>query len=207
VAGASTADVLLLLSSGATGAILMALGEGPFRTKELTERELACDPQSPTELAEGEHGLSYHQVNRRAGLFKTAGLVCEVPTPGQQRCYALTDQTRRSTGLIAGIGRWRQLWTAPSSSVSAQTASPVGTSVWSAAVLPSYTRSCGRRSRTPCWGDRTECGFHRPTPCKPGLQVEVPPEPKEPPGPEVTGGSPQSLVSSNCYSGVTAQLP
>src|SRR3954468_3913833 len=37
VAGASTADVLRLLSAGATGAILMALGEGPLRTKNLTE--------------------------------------------------------------------------------------------------------------------------------------------------------------------------
>lgn len=38
VPGASTADVLRLLSTGATGEILMALGEGPLRTKNLTER-------------------------------------------------------------------------------------------------------------------------------------------------------------------------
>jgi DNA-binding HxlR family transcriptional regulator len=30
-------------------------------------------PRSPTELARGEHGLSYHQVNRRAGLFAIGG--------------------------------------------------------------------------------------------------------------------------------------
>jgi len=194
VAGASTADVLRLLSAGATGAILMALGEGPLRTKELTERvpgyaprtiyryagklaelevvereeepgvpskvvhtltdecgaelyelvnrfadasmtrlpdgridahawaalglladlwetgmveELSCDPRSPTELARGPHGLSYHQVNRRAGLFKTAGLLCEWPGPGRRRCYALTDKTRKTMGLIVGIARWR----------------------------------------------------------------------------------------------------
>jgi DNA-binding HxlR family transcriptional regulator len=194
VEGASVADVLRLLSSGATGAILMALGEGPLRTKNLTERvpgytprtiyryagklaelevvereeepgvpskvvhyltdpcgtelhdlvdryadaaltrlpdgkiashswaelglladlwesgmveELACDPRSPTELAQGEHDFSYHQVNRRAGLFKTAGLLDEVPGVGRRRCYALSDQTRRAMGLIAGIGRWR----------------------------------------------------------------------------------------------------
>lgn len=196
IAGASTADVLRLLSAGATGAILMALGEGPLRTKSLTERvpgyaprtiyryagklaeldivereeepgvpskvvhalsdpcgtelyelvnrfadasltrlpdgridahawaslglladlweagmveELSCEPLSPTDLARGSHGLSYHQVNRRAGLFKTGGLVCEIESEGagRRRLYALTEKTRRKMGLIAGIGRWR----------------------------------------------------------------------------------------------------
>lgn len=194
IAGASTADVLRLLSAGATGAILMALGEGPLRTKELTERvpgyaprtiyryagklaeleivereeelgvpskvvhtltdkcgaelhelvnrfadasmtrlpdgridahawaalglladlwetgmveDLSCDPRSPTELARGTHGLSYHQVNRRAGLFKTAGLLREWQGPGRRRCYELTEKTRKTMGLIAGLARWR----------------------------------------------------------------------------------------------------
>jgi DNA-binding HxlR family transcriptional regulator len=194
VAGASTADVLRLLGAGATGAILMALGEGPLRTKELTEKvpgyaprtiyryagklaeldvvardeepgvpskvvhsltdgcgtelyelvnryadasltrlpdgsldaqawaslgklgdlwetgmvgDLACDALSPTELADGDHGLSYHQVNRRAGLFKASGLLTEWESPGRRRCYALTEKTRRKMGLLAGIARWR----------------------------------------------------------------------------------------------------
>lgn len=194
VAGASIADVLRLLSAGATGEILMALGEGPLRTKNLTERvpgyaprtiyryagklaelevvereeepgvpskvvhtltdpcgsdlfevvsryadvamtrlpdgridahswaslglladlwesgmveELACDPKSPTELSQGSHGLSYHQVNRRAGLFKVSGFLTEWGGPGRRRCYALTEKSRRAMGLIAGIARWR----------------------------------------------------------------------------------------------------
>lgn len=194
VAGASTADVLRLLSAGATGAILMALGEGPLRTKTLTqqvpgyaprtiyryanklaeldvvEREeepgvpskvthslsdpcgtelyelvnrfadasltrlpdgridaqawaslgllgdlweagmveaLACAARSPVELAQGEHGLSYHQVNRRAGLFKAAGLLSESEGKGRRRCYGLTEKTRRKMGLLVGIARWR----------------------------------------------------------------------------------------------------
>jgi DNA-binding HxlR family transcriptional regulator len=194
VAGASTADVLRLLSAGATGEILMALGEGPLRTKELTERVpgyaprtiyryagkltelevvereeepgvpskvvhtltdecgaelyelvnrfadasmtrlpdgridahawaslglladlwdtgmieyLSCDPRSPTELAREPHGLSHHQVNRRAGLFKTAGLLCEWQGPGRRRCYALSEKTRSAMGLLVGIARWR----------------------------------------------------------------------------------------------------
>ncbi|MGN6276455.1 MAG: winged helix-turn-helix transcriptional regulator [Solirubrobacterales bacterium] len=194
VAGASIADVLRLLSAGATGEILMALGEGPLRTKNLTERvpgyaprtiyryagklaelevvereeepgvpskvvhtltdpcgselyevmsryadaamtrlpdgridahswaslglladlwesgmvdELACNPRSPTELAQGRHGLSYHQVNRRAGLFKVSGFLTEWAGPGRRRCYGLTEKTRQAMGLITGIARWR----------------------------------------------------------------------------------------------------
>jgi DNA-binding HxlR family transcriptional regulator len=191
---ASTADVLRLLGAGATGSILMALGEGPLRTKELTERvpgfaprtiyryagkladldviardeepgvpskvvhtltegcgsellelvnryadasltrlpdgrldahawasvgrlgdlwetgmveDLACEALSPTELAEGEHGLSYHQVNRRAGLFRVSGLLTQWESPGRRRCYALTEKTRRKMGLLVAIARWR----------------------------------------------------------------------------------------------------
>lgn len=194
IPGASIADVLRLLSAGAVGAILMALGEQPLRTKSLTQavpgytprtiyryagklaelevverheepgvpskvvhvltdpcgtelynlvnsfadasmtrlpdgridshawaslglladlweagmvEELSCDPRSPTDLARGPHGFSYHQVNRRAGMFHTAGLLREQPGPGRRRLYALTDKTRRMMGLIAGIGRWR----------------------------------------------------------------------------------------------------
>jgi DNA-binding HxlR family transcriptional regulator len=193
VAGASTADVLRLLSAGATGAILMALGEGPLRTKGLTERVpgytprtiyrhagklaeldvvrreeepgvpskvvhtltegcgselyelinrfadasmtrladgridahawatlglladlwdtgmievLSCEPRSPVELARGPHELSYHQVNRRAGLFRTAGLLGDSEQPGRRR-YTLTEKTRKTMGLIVGIARWR----------------------------------------------------------------------------------------------------
>ncbi len=194
VAGASTADVLRLLSAGATGAILMALGEGPLRTKTLTEQvpgytprtiyrytgqlseldvlnreeepgvpskvvytlsdpcgidlytlvnrfadasltrlpdgridahawaslglladmweagmveDLSCEGRSPTDLARGRHGLSYHQVNRRTGLFKAGGLLEEWQGPGRRRCYGLSAKTRRKMGLLAGIARWR----------------------------------------------------------------------------------------------------
>lgn len=194
IAGASTGDVLRLLSAGPAGAILMALGDGPLRTKALTERvpgyarrtiyryagklaeldvvdreeepgvpskvvhtlsepcgtdlhslvirfadasftrlpdgridaqtwgslglladlweaglvdELSCEPRSSTELARGPHGLSYHQVNRRAGLFKTAGLLADSDGPGRRRNYELTRKTRRTMGLIAEIARWR----------------------------------------------------------------------------------------------------
>src|SRR6478735_2664393 len=193
--GLSTLEVLRLLSSGASGAILMALGDGPLRTKELTERvhgytprtvyryagklaeagvierheepgvpskvvhnlsrssgeelhgllqayaeaslsrlpsgeidahawgslalladlwesgmveDLNLGPSSLTELARGRHGLSYHQVSRRANLLAIGGFVHELSTGGRRRSYALTDKARRAMALIAGIGRWRR---------------------------------------------------------------------------------------------------
>jgi DNA-binding HxlR family transcriptional regulator len=193
-------QVLRLVGAGATGAILMALGEGPLRTKELTERvpgyaprtiyrysgklaeleviereeqpgvpsnvthaltepkgrelyqlvaayanasftrfpdgrfdahawgslamladlwesglieELNLGPKSPTELARVEHGLSYHQVNRRAGLFTTGGFLRGEVIGGKQRIFELTDGARRGMALIAGIGRWRRRHVVP----------------------------------------------------------------------------------------------
>lgn len=69
--------------------------------------ELAGAAKTPTELAQGPHGLSYHQVNRRIGLFKTAGFVYEPEGPPRRRLYALTEKTRKAMGLIAGLGCWR----------------------------------------------------------------------------------------------------
>jgi len=193
-------QVLRLLAAGASGVILMALGEEPLRTMELTERvrgytprtvyrysnrltdagvierheevgvpskvthslsepkgrelhdlvvayasasltrlpdgtidahawgslamladlwesglieELNLGRKSSTELARLEHGLSYHQVNRRAGLFARGGFLREDVVPGNRRAYALTEQSRRGMALIAGIGRWRRRHVVP----------------------------------------------------------------------------------------------
>lgn len=70
--------------------------------------ELNLGPRSPTELARVEHGLSYHQVNRRAGLFAIGGFLHESTDGGRRRNYSLTDKARRGMALIAGIGRWRR---------------------------------------------------------------------------------------------------
>jgi DNA-binding HxlR family transcriptional regulator len=186
--------VLRLLGAGASGAILMALGDSGLRTKELTERvrgytprtvyryvgklteigiierheepgvpskvthsltrpcgqelhdlveayaaaslsrlpngeidahawgslTLLADlweagmievlhrgPRSPTELSRGSHGLSYHQVSRRASLFAIGGFI-EEQDNGRRRRYALTERARRGMALVVGIGRWRQ---------------------------------------------------------------------------------------------------
>ncbi|MGN6814491.1 MAG: hypothetical protein ACTHK3_00165, partial [Solirubrobacterales bacterium] len=69
---------------------------------------LSYGPCSPTELARGDHGLSYHQVKRRTVLFAIGGFLQETcPARLPRRSYELTDKARRAMALIAGIGRWR----------------------------------------------------------------------------------------------------
>jgi DNA-binding HxlR family transcriptional regulator len=66
-AGLSTPEVLRLLATGATGAILMALGEGPLRTKQLTERVPGYAPRT---------------VYRYAGRLASIGIVEREEEPG-----------------------------------------------------------------------------------------------------------------------------
>jgi DNA-binding HxlR family transcriptional regulator len=196
----TVAGVLRLLSTGASGSILMALGEGPLRTKELTERvsgysprtiyrhaaklaqlglierdeepgvpskvvhdltepagrelrdlvdayanaslgrlrngeigahewgslalladlwesgmveALNLGPRTPTELSRAEHGLSFHQVSRRANLFAIGGFIRAAADVPRRRRYALTEKSRRAMALIAGVGRWRRRHVVP----------------------------------------------------------------------------------------------
>ncbi|MGN6664489.1 MAG: winged helix-turn-helix transcriptional regulator [Solirubrobacterales bacterium] len=229
--GLTIPEVLRLLSAGAAGAILMALGPGSLRTKELTERvrgytprtvyryssklaasgvierdeqpgvpskvvhsltkprgrelhdlveayaaasltrlpngeidahawgslalladlweagmigELNSGPRSPTELSRGSHGLSYHQVSRRASLFAIGGFIQELVDAGPRRRYALTEKARRAMALVLGIGRWRQRnlvedgelgMTATEVAIALQTALPL-------VALPEYAGKC-----------------------------------------------------------------
>jgi DNA-binding HxlR family transcriptional regulator len=70
--------------------------------------ELGYESRTLTELAGGGHGLTYHQVNRRVGLFLASGLLVVSPAKGHGKRYGLTDHGRRRMALIAGIGRWRR---------------------------------------------------------------------------------------------------
>ncbi|HET8815696.1 MAG TPA: winged helix-turn-helix transcriptional regulator [Solirubrobacterales bacterium] len=70
--------------------------------------QLNRGPRTPTELARGEHGLSFHQVSRRATLFAIGGFLRESQESTRRRRYELTPQARRGMALIAGIGRWRR---------------------------------------------------------------------------------------------------
>jgi DNA-binding HxlR family transcriptional regulator len=188
-------NVLQLLGAGATGAILMALGPRPLRTKALTERAdrhaprtvyryasrlanlglldrqeedgvpstvtynlsdqggrdlfylldayasaalprgptgrieegswtvlsllgelwesgwaetLSREARSPTELAEGTPGMTFHQANRRAHLLSSRGLLRRCDGRARGVRYELASPARQGMGLVAGIGRWRQ---------------------------------------------------------------------------------------------------
>jgi DNA-binding HxlR family transcriptional regulator len=192
--------VLRLLGAGASGSIMMALREGPLRTKELTgrvpgyaprtiyrysaklaEMELVEREEEPgvpskvvhrltepsgrdladlidayadaslgrlpsgeigahewgsfalvadlwesgmvkaleqgsrslTELSQGDHDLSFHQVSRRASLFAIAGLIRETTEGTRYRQFALTEKSRRAMALVAGIARWRRRHVVP----------------------------------------------------------------------------------------------
>lgn len=70
--------------------------------------ELAAGPRTTTELARVGHELSFHQVSRRANLFLAGGLIREARDGGRRRRYELTEEARRASGLIAGLGRWRE---------------------------------------------------------------------------------------------------
>lgn len=175
----SVAGILRLVGTGAGAQILMALGRGPLRTRQLTDRvedfsarsvyrhagemenfglidrdqepgvpskvvlrlsepagrelyrllrafadvpldllgelwklgfleELSYEPRSLAQFARGEHELTFHQVNRRVGLFLSGGLLTAAPPAGNGKRYELTDFGRRCMVLIAGIGRWRR---------------------------------------------------------------------------------------------------
>lgn len=75
--------------------------------------ELNLGPRTPTELARVDHGLSYHQVNRRTGMFAIAGYLRESTDGSRRRIYSLSEKARRGMALIAGIGRWRRRHVVP----------------------------------------------------------------------------------------------
>lgn len=102
---------------------------------------LNLGPKSLTELTHGEHGLSFHQVSRRAGIFVRSGFVCEIPGTGRYRRYALTDKTRLAMGLVAGIGRWRRRHVVPegSTGLSAEEAAGLMRTALPLIVLPGHT--------------------------------------------------------------------
>lgn len=237
--------MLRLLGSGATGSILMALGDGPLRTKELTERvpgyaprtiyryagklaqlgvvqrheepgvpskvvhnltepagrelhdlvdtyanaslgrlpngeigshewgslalladlwetgmidELNREPRTATELARGGHGLSFHQVSRRADLFAIGGFIREITDTPRRRRYALTDKSRRSMALVAGIGRWRRRHVVPKGMTGLTVSEVAGVmrTVLPLVVLPNQAAKSFEIEVLPIRGDQSE---------------------------------------------------
>lgn len=71
-------------------------------------KELSREPRPVTELSQVAQNLTYHQVNRRVGLFHSGGLLLASPTKRAGRQYSLSDYGRSCMALVAGIGRWRR---------------------------------------------------------------------------------------------------
>jgi DNA-binding HxlR family transcriptional regulator len=69
--------------------------------------ELSHGSRSLTELARSAPQMTYHQVNRRMGLFVADGLLVRIQV-GHLKHYELTEYGRRRMALVAGVGRWRR---------------------------------------------------------------------------------------------------
>lgn len=65
-------------------------------------------PCTATELARVDHDFSFHQVSRRTSLFTIGGMIWETQNGDRRRRYELTEDARRATALIAGLGEWRE---------------------------------------------------------------------------------------------------
>jgi DNA-binding HxlR family transcriptional regulator len=74
--------------------------------------ELSYGSCSLTQLAGVPEEMTYHQVNRRTGLFVGSGLLMASHREGHGKRYELTEHGRRRMALVAGIGRWRHRYVA-----------------------------------------------------------------------------------------------
>lgn len=115
-------------------------------------------PRSLTELAQGDHDLSFHQVSRRAGLFAIGGFIEEMSESSRRRRFALTDKARRAMALIAGIGRWRRRHVVPSGRTGLTTAEAAGLlrTVLPLVSLPEYAGKALELAIAPSPGDGFE---------------------------------------------------
>jgi DNA-binding HxlR family transcriptional regulator len=107
-------------------------------------KELNTGPCTATELARVSHDLSFHQVSRRINLFMIGGMLGEVDDGRRRRRYELTEQARRSVGLIAGLGSWRERYAvAPGETgLAPDEAADVVRAVVPLVVLPEHAGKC-----------------------------------------------------------------
>jgi DNA-binding HxlR family transcriptional regulator len=70
--------------------------------------ELSRGGRSATELSQTTGAMTFHQVSRRTHQLLSWSLLYESTVRGQRKRYQLSDQSRHSMALMAGLGRWRQ---------------------------------------------------------------------------------------------------
>jgi DNA-binding HxlR family transcriptional regulator len=69
--------------------------------------ELGLGSRSLASLLDGAVGMTYHQVQRRAGQFVENGLLSSTLHDNRSKHYELTACSRRRMVVIASLGRWR----------------------------------------------------------------------------------------------------
>lgn len=70
--------------------------------------ELGHGGRSATDLSESTSKMTFHQVSRRTQQLVSWNLLYETAGRGQRKRFQLSDQSRHSMALMAGLGRWRQ---------------------------------------------------------------------------------------------------
>jgi DNA-binding HxlR family transcriptional regulator len=148
VAGASTADVLRLLSAGATGAILMALGEGPLRTKNLTERVPGYAPRT---------------IYRYAGKLAELDVVEREEEPGvpSKVIHTLTDPCGSELYTLVNRFADASLTRLPDGRIDAHAWASLGllADLWESGMIEEL--SCEARSPTELARGRRDLSYHQ----------------------------------------------
>jgi len=102
-------DLLALLGSGAGGEILLALGEGPLRTKELTERVPVYSPRTLYRHLDRLAGIAVVEREEEPGV--PSKVVNRLTDPRGTSLYALVDRyARASLDHLPGGGILTHSW-------------------------------------------------------------------------------------------------
>lgn len=122
--------------------------------------ELSREPRTLTQLASTVPHLTYHQVNRRIGLFLSHELLVATPPKGHRKRYDLTDLTRHRMALIAALGRWQRHLLAERAP--GLTIAEMATLLRASLLLPALPQHVGRSIELTVW-ETTNGNSHRIT--------------------------------------------
>ncbi len=146
--GASVPDVLRLLSGGATGAILTALGDGPLRTMELTERV---------------PGYSVRTIYRYAGKLAELDVVEREEEPGvpSKVVYRLTERCGRDLHDLVDAFAAASFTPLPDGTLDAHAWAFLGllADLWEAGMVEAL--SCEARSATELAREQRGLSYHQ----------------------------------------------
>lgn len=144
----ATLDILRLLSAGASGAILMALGDGPLRTKDLTERVRGYTPRT---------------VYRYASKLVEAGLIQRHEEPGvpSRVTHCLTQPAGQELHDLMEAYAEASLSRLPSGEIDAHAWGSLAllADLWESGMV--YELNLGTRSLTELSRGRHDLSYHQ----------------------------------------------